>query len=143
MKDKSENGAPVKKRTVEFNHLIVLAKEKKKTADFITRLLDLPDAIPADGAVPDLFLCIHFDNDVVILITEFKEHPIGHYAFKVTNEHFDRIVEKVKIDKQEFWADPRMQRPFECYVQEGNKGFYIIDPSGHGLEVLTKSDSYF
>lgn len=141
MTNRSENVIQKKNQTVEFNHLIILAREKKKTADFITGLLDLPEAIPADGAVPDFFLCIQFDNDVTILVTEFKEHPIGHYAFKVTNDHFDRIVEKLKNEELNFWADPRMQRPFECYEQEGNKGFYVIDPSGHGLEVLTKIDS--
>ncbi|MEX1020126.1 MAG: hypothetical protein WDZ49_10730 [Litorilinea sp.] len=121
---------------VEFNHMIILAKEKKKTADFITQLLDLPDAVPADGAVPNFFLCIQFDNDVMVLIVEFKEHPIGHYAFKVIPEHFERIVEKLKNGQVDFWADPRMQRPFECYEEGGKKGFYVIDPSGHGLEVL-------
>ena len=138
MTDKSET---VNERTIEFNHLIILAKEKKKTADFITRLLDLPEAIPADSAVPNFFLCIQFDNDVLILITELKEHSVGHYAFKVTNDHFDKIIEKLKIKKQDFWADPRMQRPLECYEEQGNKGFYIVEPSGHGLEVLTSIDS--
>jgi catechol 2,3-dioxygenase-like lactoylglutathione lyase family enzyme len=140
MLDKPKNITAVKKPTVEFNHLIILAKEKKKTANFITRLLNLPEAIPADGAVPDFFLCIQFDNDVMILITEFKDHPIGHYAFKVDNAHFEAIVEKMKTDKQDFWAGPRMQRPYEYYEQEGNRGFYVIDPSGHGLEVLTRVD---
>jgi len=123
---------------VEFNHLIVLAKEKQKTADFLTQLLDLPDAIPADGPIPNFFLCIQFNNDVMMLIVEAKEHPIGHYAFKVTNEHFEKIGNKLKKEKKDFWADPRMQRPFEYYELEGNKGLYVIDPSGHGIEVLTK-----
>lgn len=123
---------------VELNHLIILAKEKQKTADFITNLLDLPNAIPADGPIPNFFLCIQFANDVMILIVEVTEHPVGHYAFKVTNDHFERIKNKLKNEKRDFWAAPRMQRPFECYEDEGNKGLYVIDPSGHGLEVLTQ-----
>lgn len=141
MTSEAKNVIQDKNQPVELNHLIILAKEKRKTADFITRLLDLPEATPADGAVPDFFLCIPFDNNVTTLITEFKEHPIGHYAFKVTNDHFNRIVEKIKNEKLDFWADPRMQRPFECYEHEGNKGLYVVDPSGYGLEVLTKIDS--
>ena len=109
---------------VELNHLIILAKEKQRTADFITNLLDLPNAVSGDGSVPNFFLCIQFANDIMILIAETKEHSIGHYAFKVTNEHFERIVNKLKIEKTDFWADPRMQRPFECYEEEGNKGKY-------------------
>ena len=138
MIDKAENLKPQDSPEVELNHLIILAREKQRTADFITHLLDLPDAIPADGPVPDFFLCIQFANDVMVLIIEVKEHPIGHYAFKVANDHFERIVNQLKNEKREFWADPRMQRPFECYEEEGHKGLYVIDPSGHGLEVLTK-----
>lgn len=141
MTDKAENQIQMSNRTVEFNHVIMLAKEKQKTADFITNLLGLPDATPADGAVPDFFLCIQFDNDVMVLIAEIKEHPMAHYAFKVTNEHFDIIISTLKKEKQDFWADPRMQRPFECYKEEGKKGFYVIDPSGHGLEILTDIDN--
>ncbi|WP_192348747.1 VOC family protein [Algoriphagus sp. Y33] len=121
--ENQKNGA------IELCHLIILAKDKIKTADFITTLLDLPRAIPADGPVPYFFRCIEFGNDVTILITEFKEHPIGYYAFKVTSDHFEKIVEKMKKEKMDFWADPRMQRPFEIYEQDGNKGFYVIDPS--------------
>lgn len=123
---------------VEFNHHILLAKEKQKTADLLTKLLGLPDAITVDGAVPDFFLCIEFKNDVTLLIAEVKEHPIGHYAFKVTPEEFERVVEKLKTWKIHYWADPKMQRPMECYIENGNKGLYFLNPSGHGMEVLTK-----
>jgi hypothetical protein len=123
---------------VEFNHLIILSKEKQKTADFITELLDLPDAVPADGHVPGFFLCITFGNDVTVLIAEAEQHSIGHYAFKVDNSHFEEILAKLNKSKQRYWADVRTQRPFECYEESEKKGFYIIDPSGHGLEVLTQ-----
>ena len=129
------------KEKVEFNHLIILAKEKKNTADFITWLLDLPSAVSADGAVPDFFLCIPFDNEVMILVAEYKDHPIGHCAFKVTGSHFKRILAKLKSSNRDFWADPKRQRPFEYYELEGNRGLYVIDPSGHALEVLTKIDA--
>lgn len=123
--------------TVELNHLIILAKEKQKTADFLTRLFGLPDATPADGPVPDFFLCIRLNNNVTILIAEAKEHHIGHYAFKVTPPDFDKIVNRLKQWDVNYWADPRMQRPSEYYQQDGNKGLYFMDPSGHGMEVLT------
>jgi hypothetical protein len=122
---------------VEFNHHILLAKEKQKTADLLTKLLGLPDAIPADGPVPGFFLCISFKNDVTLLIVEAKEHSIGHYAFKVTEEEFEKVVQRLKDSNIDYWADPRMQRLRECYVENSNKGLYFIDPSGHGMEILT------
>lgn len=137
MTDKTKEPLRQPGHAIELNHLIILAREKKKTADFISQLLDLPPAVPADGPVADFFLCIQLANEATILIAEAGEHPPGHYAFKVANSHFNRIVENLKAGKQTFWADPRRQRPFECYEPEGNRGFYVIDPPDHGLEVLT------
>ncbi|WP_139215804.1 VOC family protein [Parapedobacter composti] len=122
---------------VALNHLVILAKDKRKTADFITELLDLDDATAADGPVPGFFCCIRFDNDVTVLIAESKEHPAGHYAFKVTGEHFETLLNKLKRETRDFWADPRMEKPFECYEEDGKKGLYVVCPSGHGLEILT------
>jgi extradiol dioxygenase family protein len=127
--------------SVEFNHLIILAKEKQKTADFLTNLLNLPDASPADGPVPGFFLCIEFKNDVTLLIVEAKEHSIGHYAFKVPGEDFVQIVQRLKNWNIDYWADPRMQRQSEWYEENGNRGLYVIDPSGHGIEILTSINS--
>lgn len=126
---------------VEFNHHIMLAKEKQKTSDLLTRLLGLPDAEPADGAVPGFFLCIQFKNDVTLLIAEAKEHPIGHYDFKVPQDDFEQVVQRLKDGNIAYWADPGMQRPGACYVENGHKGLYFIDPSGHGMEVLTSIQS--
>ena len=127
-----------KQTNVEFNHHILLAKDKQKTAEFLTRLLDLPEATPADGAVPGFFLCIHFKNDVTLLIAEVKEHPMGHYAFKVPQEDFERVLQRLREWNIDYWADPRRQRPSECYEENGNRGLYFIDPSGHGMEILTQ-----
>lgn len=122
---------------VEFNHHIVLSKDKQQTADFLTGILDLPDAVPADGREPDFFLCIDFKNGVTLLITEVEEHNIGHYAFKVSPKDFNLIVRRLQERKIEYWADPRGQRPSECYEENGKRGVYFIEPSGHALEVLT------
>jgi len=132
---------PKELTSVELNHLIILAKDKQKTAGFLTQLLDLPDATPADGPIPDFFLCISFKNNVTILIAEATEHPIGHYAFKVSQEAFAQIVQRLKNRNIVYWADPRMQRKSECYLQDGKKGLYVIDPSGHGIEILTELDN--
>lgn len=80
---------------VEFNHHILLARDKQKTADFLTTLLGLPDAELADDSASGFFLCITFKNDVTLLIAETKEHTIDHYAFKVQIEEFEsRILGK-------------------------------------------------
>jgi catechol 2,3-dioxygenase-like lactoylglutathione lyase family enzyme len=127
---------------VELNHLIILAREKQQTAHFLTSLLGLPDATPADGPVPGFFLCIELKNAITLLIAQANEHSIGHYAFKVPESTFEQVVQRLKENNIDHWADPRMQRPGECYEENGNKGFYVIDPSGHGIEILTSIQAF-
>jgi hypothetical protein len=123
---------------VEFNHHILLAREKKKTAELLTFLFDLPDPIPADGPMPEFFLCINFKNNVTLLVAEAKEHSIAHYAFKVPQEDFDQVITKLEDLNIKYWADPRMEKPSEIYMENGNRGLYFIDPSGHGMEILSE-----
>jgi len=80
---------------VELNHLILLAKKKQKTAHFLTYLLDLPDAIPAEGPVAGFFLCIELKNEITILIAQANQHPIGHYAFKVPEGDFKQVIQRL------------------------------------------------
>jgi catechol 2,3-dioxygenase-like lactoylglutathione lyase family enzyme len=126
---------------VELNHLILLAKEKQQTAHFLTYLLGLPDATPTDGPVPGFFLCIELSNAITLLIAQANEHPIGHYAFKVSADDFKQVIQRLTESRIDYWAEPRMQRLRECYEENGNRGVYVIDPSGHGIEILTSIQS--
>ena len=126
---------------VELNHLILLATEKQQRAHFLTYLLGLPDALPADGPLPGFFLCIEPSNAITLLIAQANEHPIGHYAFKVTEADFKQVIQRLNEGNVDYWADPRMQRLREWYEENGNRGVYVIDPSGHGIEILTGIDS--
>jgi hypothetical protein len=87
--------------------------------------------------VPGFFLCIELANAITVLIAHAEEHPIGHYAFRVSASDFEQVIQRLQDWEQDFWADPRMQRPLECYQGNGNRGLYVIEPSGHGIEIFT------
>ena len=66
------------------------------------------------------------------------EFPGQHYALLVTDDVFDRALERIKADGILFWADPAMRRPNEINTNHGGRGVYFDDPSGHHFELITQ-----
>lgn len=116
-----------------LDHLIILAEDKEASARFVSWLLGLPEARPQS-----IFLAVPLANGVALL---FKQVPAGfpgqHYAFRVGAEQFPDILERVRAAGVPFRGSPTGGLEGETYVLGGEKGFYLYDPSGHQLEVLT------
>lgn len=120
--------------SVQFNHLLIFAHDKQESAHFLTRLLGLPDPTPAG-----MFLAVDVDNDVTLHYGEPGVDFISqHYAFLVSDDRFDEIFARVQASGIDYWADPRMQLSDQINTNHGGRGFYFLDPSGHGLEVITR-----
>jgi catechol 2,3-dioxygenase-like lactoylglutathione lyase family enzyme len=92
---------------IHFNHLAVAAKDKQHSATFLTRLLGLPEP-----AVWGPFLSVTLDDGVRLDYAEpGVEFPGQHYALLVTDDVFDRAIERIRADGVPFWADPGMRSP--------------------------------
>ncbi len=63
---------------------------------------------------------------------------IGHYAFLVSESEFDEIFARIGERGLDFWADPAHERRFEINRNDGGRGVYWNDPSGHYLEIITR-----
>jgi catechol 2,3-dioxygenase-like lactoylglutathione lyase family enzyme len=120
--------------TIEFNHLIIYAKDKQKSADFLTTLLGLPAAEPAG-----FFLSVAFKNNVMFQFAETGiDFFMQHYAFLVSEPEFDEILARIRSQNMEYWADPMKKKPNEYNHNHGGRGLYFLDPSGHGMEIITQ-----
>ena len=119
---------------IEFNHLLIFARDKHESAHFLTSLLGLPDPRPAG-----FFLAVEMANDVTLHYGEPGIDILSqHYAFLVGDAEFDASLAWMRERGLEFWADPRKQRPGEINTENGGRGVYFMDPSGHGLELITR-----
>lgn len=119
-----------------LNHTIVAARDKAESATFLTELFNLPDATPFGP-----FLVVNVANDVSLdyaQVTDGEEIRPQHYAFLVSEEEFDSIYGKISERGIAHWADPRQSRPGEINHNDGGRGVYFQDPSGHYLEILTR-----
>ncbi|BBY05091.1 VOC family protein [Mycobacterium noviomagense] len=121
---------------ISFNHTIVAARDKKKSAQFLTELFGLPDPVPVGR-----FMAVTLEHGATL---DYADVPDGaeirpqHYAFLVSDDDFDAIYGKISSRGMEHWADPRGERVGEINHNHGGRGVYFRDPSGHHLEILTR-----
>lgn len=75
------------------------------------------------------------DDGVLLQLARPPQHcPPQHYAFHLDEEHFDRALERLRVDGRDHWADPRRDRPGEINREHGGRGVYLLDPDGHLVE---------
>ncbi|MBA8822876.1 catechol 2,3-dioxygenase-like lactoylglutathione lyase family enzyme [Saccharopolyspora lacisalsi] len=120
--------------TTLFNHTIIAAHDKQRSASFFTEMFGLPPAEP--GGV---FLVVHLDGGVLLQFAEPGiDFPPQHYAFLVTEDDFDGIHGRIRTAGVEHWADPHGKLPQQYNTNHGGRGVYFCDPSGHYLEAITR-----
>lgn len=119
---------------IEFNHTLIHAKDRQKSATFLCEILGLAPPVPFGP-----FLIVRTANNVSLDIIETSEEfETQHYAFLVSEKEFDQIFGRIKDRGLPYWGDPGKGRPGETYVFNGGRGVYFEDPSGHYLEILTR-----
>ena len=120
--------------TARFNHTIIAAHDPAAMATFYRDLLEANDA-PAWGP----FRNVQIGDGVLLqFATPPIEFPPQHYAYLLDDDHFDRAVARIVDQGWEHWADPQRQRPGEINDEHGGRGVYLLDPSGHYLELITR-----
>lgn len=121
--------------SIELNHTIVTAKDKKESARFLAELLGL-EVSPQYGP----FIPVTIPNGVTLDYADGDGGPIApqHYAFLVSEDEFDAIFGRIKDRGLTYWADPYHQHEGETNTNDGGRGVYWEDPDGHNLEILTR-----
>ncbi|MFC8245001.1 VOC family protein [Streptomyces chartreusis] len=120
--------------TVQLNHTIVAARDKKESATFLAGILGL-EVSPQYGP----FVPVEIPNGVTL---DYLGSPGAitpqHYAFLVSEDEFDTIFGRIREAGLTYWADPYHRRPGEINRNDGGRGTYFEDPNGHNLEILTR-----
>lgn len=118
----------------QLNHLIIAARNKQESAYFLAEMLNLEEPVAAG-----FFLIVKLDNNVTVDYAETTiDFPPQHYAFLVSEDVFDSALSRIKERGIAHWADPRCATPNEINTNDGGRGVYFLDPSGHFLEIITR-----
>jgi extradiol dioxygenase family protein len=121
---------------ITFNHTIVHSTDRSAAAGFFTELFGLPAAKEFGP-----FLAVELNHGVSL---DFSQLPDGvaavpqHYAFLVSEDEFTAIYGRIRERGLQHWADPRAQHAGEINHNDGGRGVYFQDPTGHYLEILTR-----
>jgi len=120
--------------TAHFNHTIIASTDASEMARFYLDLLEAEEA-PSWGP----FTNIQIAGGVLLqFATTPIEFPPQHYAYLLDDEHFDRAYAGIVDSHTEHWADPQRTRPGEINSEHGGRCVYLLDPSGHYLELITR-----
>lgn len=117
---------------IELNHTIVPAHDKTASAKFYARIFGLK----YEGAYSH-FDYVHLNDSLVLLFDNYESFESHHYAFKVGDDEFDAIFDRVKAEGLAYGSDPSSYGDMKINNRNGGRGVYFHDANGHSLELLT------
>lgn len=117
---------------VHLDHTIVPARDKEVAAKWFADVMGLQYKGAWGHFAPvqiDEHLSLDFDNR--------EDFQTSHYAFIVSDEEFDAILNRVRLGEIVYGSGPRSHQDGEINNHHQGRGFYFQDPNGHLLEVIT------
>lgn len=117
---------------VLLDHIIIPARDKRSSAEFLARLLGVEA-----GAQTGPFVPVTVGNGVTLDYMDSSDFRWHHCAFRVTEEEFDAIFARIRQEAIPYQANPDGSGAGEINRRDGGRGVYFDDPNGHRMEVLT------
>ena len=119
---------------ITFNHAIIAAQDRQLSAAFFGHLFGLPE--PTTWGP---FVSVALGEGVHLQFAEArKDIQPQHYSFLVDDATFDAIYGRILGGDLPHWADPQMKLPGQFNTNHSGRGVYFLDPSRHGLEIITR-----
>ncbi|MFC8595142.1 VOC family protein [Streptomyces atroolivaceus] len=121
--------------SVELNHTIVHSRDNRESAEFLANILGL-----TVGTEWGPFIPVVLANGVTLDFAAIPAESITvqHYAFLISEAEFDTAFDRIKAQGITYYADPHRKHPGEINHNDGGRGVYFPDPSGHGMELITR-----
>ena len=117
---------------ITLNHTIIPTHDKERTARFYTRIFGF-EYIGAFAS----FIVVRVNETLCLDFAVREKFESHHYAFKVNDEEFDQIFERIKTENITYGSGPSNPENMEINHNYGGRGVYFRDENGHLLEMLT------
>lgn len=118
--------------SITLNHTIIPTHDKEKTAQFYARIFGF-EYIGAFAS----FIVVRVNESLCLDFANRNQFESHHYAFKVSEEEFDQIFTRIKMEKIKYGSGPYDPENMDINHNHGGRGVYFRDENGHLLEMLT------
>lgn len=122
--------------SVELDHMIVPARDRKAAAERIAFVLGVPWAESGVGPFSPVFVSAGLTLDFDQADGTF---PVLHYAFRVSESEFDAILARLRASGIAYRSSPHGPLDGRIDTQHGGCIVYWNEPDGHVWEALTVS----
>ena len=121
---------------VELDHVIVSAHNQRASARMLAELLGVRWAESGVGPFSPVYL-----NDGLTLdfINDDGPFPIQHFCFRVSDQEFDSILQRIKAAGINYRSSVRGPEDMQVNTDYGGRIAYWNEPDGHQWEILTVS----
>lgn len=119
--------------TIVLNHTIIPSRDKEAGARFFARIFGLG----YDG-LENNFAPVHVNQELTLDYDDRSSFESHHYAFHVSDDEFDAILNRVKEADIPYGSGPRSPDDMSTNQRRGGRGVYFHDPDGHLLEIMTR-----
>lgn len=122
--------------TIELDHTIVPSRSQVKSAKLLAELLGVSWAEKSVGP----FSPVYINSGLTLDFQETDEDfPIYHFCFRVQEEEFDSILERIKAAGINYRSTLRGSMDMKISIEFGGRMIYWNEPDGHQWEMLTVS----
>lgn len=122
--------------TIELDHTIVPSRSQVKSAKLLAELLGVSWAEKSVGP----FSPVYINSGLTLDFQETNEDfPIYHFCFRVQEEEFDSILERIKAAGINYRSTLRGSMDMKISIEFGGRMIYWNEPDGHQWEMLTIS----
>lgn len=121
---------------VQLDHLMVPARDKVAAARQLAELLGVPWSAAGSGP----FVAVYLNDGLTLDFDQWDEPLPGiHYCFRVSEDDFTAILERIKAAGIPYRSDVHGAVDFQINTQYGGRIVYWNEPDGHQWEMLTVS----
>jgi len=117
---------------ITLNHTIVASKDNVESARFYEKIFGF-EFIKEWGH----FAVVKVNSTLTLDFDTQENFSRNHYAFKVNDQQFDEIFERVKSNNISFGSGPRSSDDGKINSNYGGRGVYFEDLNKHLLEIIT------
>lgn len=121
---------------VHLDHILVPSRNKVASAKLLARLLGVSWSDTGVGPFAPVFV-----NDGLTFDFDQWEEPVPllHYCFRVTEEEFVTILERIKSLNIPYRSNVHGPVDYRVNTDHGGSIVYWNEPDGHQWEMLTVS----